>query len=145
VRVPLRMDTLPEVFDKEPNDEAETAQRVSFPAIVNGRIDQPGDEDVYRLSGAGKVTVEVYARRHGSPLDAYVQLTDTRGKELAFNDDYEDKTQGLLTPSRRLATGSERAHRRGPCCGLATRREKGGASLFIACMCVHPKSTSSCE
>ncbi|MFO0820697.1 MAG: peptidase [Pirellulales bacterium] len=97
VRVPLRMDSFPEVFDKEPNDSLESAQRLAFPAIVNGRIDQPGDEDVFRLSGSGKVMVEVYARRHGSPLDAYIQLTDMRGKELAFNDDYEDKTQGLLT------------------------------------------------
>jgi len=97
VRVPLRMDSLPELFDKEPNDDEDSAQRVSVPAIVNGRIDRPGDEDVYRLAGAGKVAIEVYARRHGSPLDAYIQLTDLRGKELAFNDDYEDKTQGLLT------------------------------------------------
>lgn len=97
VRVPLRMDAFPELMDKEPNDEESTAQRASTPSIVNGRIDRAGDEDVFRLSGPGKVAIEVYARRHGSPLDSYLLLTDSRGKELAYSDDYEDKTQGLLT------------------------------------------------
>jgi len=41
------------------------AQRVKLPIIVNGRIDQPGDWDVFRFQGrAGEAIVaEVYARR----------------------------------------------------------------------------------
>lgn len=97
VRIPVKTDTLTEVVEKEPNNSPSTAQPVSTPVIVNGRIDAPGDEDVFRLSGAGKLAIEVYARRHGSPLDSLVILTDVNGKELAFNDDYEDKSQGLLT------------------------------------------------
>ena len=40
---------------------------------------------------------EVSARRLASPLDSVLRLTDASGKELAFNDDHEDKASGLLT------------------------------------------------
>ena len=37
---------------------------------------------------------EVYARRLDSPLDSVLKLTDAAGKQLAFNDDHEDKGAG---------------------------------------------------
>jgi hypothetical protein len=40
---------------------------------------------------------EVQARRLGSPLDSVLRLTDATGKQVAFNDDNEDKGSGLLT------------------------------------------------
>src|ERR1035438_8123936 len=50
-RVPFAVDALPEVLEKEPNNRKENAQRVTLPVIVNGRIDQPGDWDVFRFDG----------------------------------------------------------------------------------------------
>jgi hypothetical protein len=97
VQVPVQMDVLREVFDREPNNDIASAQSLSARTIVNGRIDAPGDEDVFFVSGVGRLAIEVHARRHGSPLDSMVSVTDSRGKELAYNDDYEDKTQGFLT------------------------------------------------
>ena len=93
------LDTLPECLEQEPNDSPETAQAVTLPVIVNGRIDHPGDRDVFRFEGrAGDpVVAEVYARRLDSPLDSVIKLTDAAGKQLAFNDDYEDKGSGLNT------------------------------------------------
>jgi hypothetical protein len=98
-RVPFAVDALPEVLDKEPNDTAADAQAVTLPVIVNGRIGAPGDVDVFRIDGhAGdEVVAEVYARRLNSPLDSTLRLTDVAGKQLAFNDDYEDKGSGLNT------------------------------------------------
>jgi hypothetical protein len=66
---------------------------------MNGRIDQPGDWDVFRFQGrAGQAIVaEVYARRLDSPLDSVLKLTDAKGKQLAFNDDYDDPGAGLET------------------------------------------------
>ena len=66
---------------------------------MNGRIDQPGDWDVFRFQGrAGQAIVaEVYARRLDSPLDSVLKLTDAKGRQLAFNDDYEDPGAGLET------------------------------------------------
>jgi hypothetical protein len=92
-------DTLPECLEKEPNNTADDAQPVKLPIIINGRIDQPGDIDVFRFDGqAGDpIVAEVYARRLDSPLDSMLILTDATGKQLAFNDDHEDKGSGLNT------------------------------------------------
>ena len=93
------VDTLPEGFEKEPNNFPAAAQRVKLPIIMNGRIDQPGDWDVFRFQGrAGEAIVaEVYARRLDSPLDSVLKLTDAKGRQLAFNDDCDDPGAGLET------------------------------------------------
>jgi hypothetical protein len=98
-RVPFAVDTLPECLEQEPNNTPATAQAVTLPVIVNGRIDQPDDWDVFRFEGhAGEqIVAEVLARRLNSPLDSVLKLTDAAGKQLAFNDDYEDKGAGLET------------------------------------------------
>jgi hypothetical protein len=97
--VPYAVDALPECREQEPNNSQETAQPVTLPVIVNGRIDQPGEWDVFRFEGrAGDAVVaEVYARRLDSPLDSVLKLTDATGNQLAFNDDHDDKGAGLDT------------------------------------------------
>ena len=97
--VPFAIDTLPESLEKEPNDSPPTAQPVTLPMIINGRVDRPGDWDVFRVEGrAGEqVIAEVDARRLDSPLDSVLELTDADGKRLAFNDDHEDKADALTT------------------------------------------------
>jgi len=97
--VPFAMDDLPECVESEPNDKPETAQAVTLPIIINGRIDRPGDWDVFRFEGktGDPLVAEVMARRLDSPLDSVIKLTDAAGKQLAFNDDYEDKGSGLNT------------------------------------------------
>lgn len=98
-RVPFALDTLPEGFDAESNNDLEHAQKVKMPIIVNGRIDQPDDWDVFRIEGkAGQTIVaEVFARRLDSPMDSMLKITDATGKILAFNDDHEDPSVGLNT------------------------------------------------
>jgi hypothetical protein len=95
-RVPFAADTLPECLEQEPNDSRESPQQVTLPIIVNGRIDAPGDWDVFRFEArAGQVVfAEVRARRLGSPLDSVLRLTDAAGKQLAINDDHEDPGAG---------------------------------------------------
>jgi hypothetical protein len=97
--VPFAVDTLPECLAAEPNDSPEHAQPVTLPVILNGRIDAAGDWDVFRFEGrAGdNLVAEVYARRLDSPLDSVLKLTDATGRQLAFNDDHEDKGSGLNT------------------------------------------------
>ena len=97
--VPFSVDTLAEVMEQEPNNLPITAQLVTLPVIVNGRIDKPGDIDMFRFEGkAGEeIVAEIYARRLNSPLDSMLTLTDAAGKQLAFNDDHEDKGSGLNT------------------------------------------------
>ena len=70
-----------------------------LPMIINGRIGLPGEWDVFAFQGrAGETIVaEVLARRLGSPLDSAIRITDAAGKQLAYNDDFTDKTIGLMT------------------------------------------------
>jgi hypothetical protein len=97
--VPFAVDTLPEVAEREPNDTREAAQHVTLPVIVDGRIQQAGDVDVFRFQGraGGQVAAEILGRRLGSPLDSSLELLDPQGRRVAFNDDFEDKSAGLLT------------------------------------------------
>ncbi len=94
------VDDLPECFD-QPRSTTQPAgpQPVALPIIVNGRISQPGEWDVFQFEGqAGdKIVAEVLARRLNSPLDSVLKLTDATDRQLAFNDDFEDKGSGLLT------------------------------------------------
>jgi hypothetical protein len=96
---PFQVESLPEALEKEPNNNTATAQRIKLPLIVNGRIDQPGDWDVFRFEGRSGETVvaEVFARRLDSPLDSVLRLTDAAGKQIAFNDDSPDQGAGLET------------------------------------------------
>jgi hypothetical protein len=98
-RVPFALDTLPECFEKEPNNDRAHAQKVTLPIIINGRIEKPAEWDVFQFSGKSNDTViaEVYARRLDSPLDSVIKLTDKQGTLLAFNDDHEDLGSGLNT------------------------------------------------
>ena len=93
------VDGLPECLDREPNNNIHSAQKVVLPVIINGRIDEPGDMDVLCFEGhtGDAVVAEVQSRRLGSPLDSNLKLTDAGGRQLAFNDDYDDTSSGLET------------------------------------------------
>ena len=93
--VPFQVDTLPEALEKESSEP----QAITAPVIISGRIDRPGDVDVFSFQGrAGdEIVAEVTARRLNSPLDSRLRLTDASGKEIAANDDFEDKGAGLTT------------------------------------------------
>ena len=103
--VPYAIDTLPEANEAEPNDDSAKAVTVAFPCVINGRIDKPGDADVFRIEGRKdqQVVIEVQARRLRSPLDSVVHLADERGKVLGWNDDSMEKDgtlhlgDGMLT------------------------------------------------
>jgi Bacterial pre-peptidase C-terminal domain len=98
-QVSFALNAEPEAAEAEPNDDVAHAQKLSLPIIVNGRIDKPGDRDVFSFEGrAGdEIVAEVFARRLNSPLDSILQLTDAQGKQIAANDDNEDKASGLTT------------------------------------------------
>ena len=96
---PFAVDTLSECLEQEPNDQPDKAQPLALPVIVNGRIGRPGDADVSRFEGKSgdRVVAEVYARRLDSPVDSMLTLSDASGRQIAFNDDHEDKGSGLNT------------------------------------------------
>ena len=93
--IPFQIDDSPEVAD----DPSKPVQAVTLPVVVNGKIEKPGKVDVFSFRGrAGQeIVAETTARRLNSPLDSRLQLTDESGKEIAANDDFEDKGSGLTT------------------------------------------------
>jgi hypothetical protein len=97
--MPFAADDLPEQSEAEPNNGPRTATPATLPVIFNGRINQPGDWDVFSFTGkAGETMVaEVMARRLNSPLDSILRLADAAGNQVALNDDCEDKGAGLST------------------------------------------------
>jgi hypothetical protein len=97
--VRFALDAQPDCRETEPNETPAAAQPLELPMIVNGRIDRAGDEDVFRFTGrrGTEFIAEIFARRLNSPLDSVLKLTDAAGRQLAFNDDHEDKGAGLTT------------------------------------------------
>ncbi|MCA9164712.1 MAG: PPC domain-containing protein, partial [Planctomycetales bacterium] len=85
----LETSDLPEHLEAEPNNDATSAPIVDGSAVLNGRIEVPGDVDVWRFTAAKgeRFEFEVRAARLGSPLDAVIEIRDTAGKSLANADD----------------------------------------------------------
>jgi hypothetical protein len=140
-RLPFAIDTLGERLEKEPNNDNKHATSVKLPLIINGRIQQAGDTDVYKFEGrAGEeIIAEVFARRLDSPLDSILRLTDSSGRPIAFNDDHEDKGTGLLThhADSRIAVklpanGTYYLH-------LADAQRKGGPEYAYRLRISHPQ------
>ncbi|MAG94374.1 MAG: hypothetical protein CMJ48_11580 [Planctomycetaceae bacterium] len=88
--VPIVVSDLPLVGEAAAeNNTFETAQEVTLPAGINGRIEAENDIDCFRFSAkkGEKLTFEVFARRCQSGLDPYLRLLNDQGKQLSLNDD----------------------------------------------------------
>lgn len=88
--VPIVRSDSPELTEQEPNDTAELATAVELGQIANGRFDQTGDVDWYRikLTKGQQVLFETTAHRYlHAPADTMVELFDSSGKKLGENDD----------------------------------------------------------
>jgi hypothetical protein len=105
-QVPFAIGDVPEMFEAEPNNTVEETQKISMPIVINGRIQQSGDRDIFSFEGRkdDSVSIGVVARRLNSPLDSVISLTGPGIEEPVRNDDYEDKDKthlhlgaGLLT------------------------------------------------
>jgi len=105
-QMPFAVGEIPEAFEVEPNNSTNEAQSIELPLLVNGRIQQSGDHDVFSFQGGegDTVSIEVIARRLNSPLDSMVSLSGPGLGRPVRNDDYvsKDKTHlhlgaGLVT------------------------------------------------
>jgi len=71
------------------NNTPETAQHVSLPVGITGRIESESDIDCYSFAAmkGERFSFEVVARRQQSSLDSHLRILDATGKQLALNDD----------------------------------------------------------
>jgi Bacterial pre-peptidase C-terminal domain len=88
---PFVVGTLPELTEREPNDEPAKAQSVAGPAVVNGRLEKAGDVDVFSVplkKGETLVaSVDAYQSLR-SPMDAVLQVLSADGFVLDQNNDW---------------------------------------------------------
>lgn len=77
-------DETPRTPEKEPNQGFRQAQSISIPSIIEGKVHEPQDVDVFRFGGkAGQaIRVEIQARRFGSPLEPMLYLYDSSNQLL---------------------------------------------------------------
>ncbi|PYJ86894.1 MAG: hypothetical protein DME22_03640 [Verrucomicrobia bacterium] len=80
----------PQSSDQEPNDDFTKPQAVDhLPVSLNGRLDKSGDVDSFAVTlEAGQTLVaSLEAYTLASPMDAVLRLVDSRGVQVALNDD----------------------------------------------------------
>lgn len=79
---------LPEVVEEEIDGDP-VAVPVTLPVTINGRIFPREDVDLWAVKAKKGQTVrcEVHAARLGSPLDARLEILDSRGRRIAENED----------------------------------------------------------
>ena len=83
-QVPFAVDTLPECLEQEPNNEPDEAQQVTLPIIINGRIDPPGDWDVFRFDGHAGQEIVARGRRPQTGLAAGFRAQADRRRRPAI-------------------------------------------------------------
>ncbi len=87
---PLVVSDLPvETETAADNNTPETAQPVTVPAGINGRIESESDVDYFSFEATKgeQYSFEVIARRQQSALDSHLRILDDKGKQLQLNDD----------------------------------------------------------
>ncbi|MCH7990306.1 MAG: PPC domain-containing protein, partial [Planctomycetes bacterium] len=88
---PFVIGTLPDVAEKEPNNDIGQAQQLpSTQVVVNGVLSATGDVDAFAVPlEQGQTVVASIDANHrlGSPMDAVLQVVSARGFVLDQNDD----------------------------------------------------------
>lgn len=71
------------------NNTPETAQAITVPGGVSGRIESESDIDCYSFEAkqGDALSFEVVARRYWSGLDSIIRILNADGRQLAENDD----------------------------------------------------------
>ena len=99
--VTLLSSALPELLEKEPNNQAANALRLEYPCAINGLFSSKGDRDYYSIEGkkGERVLISGETRRSGSPTDLFLRLEKPGGEKIADAEDQsydpgEDKQKG---------------------------------------------------
>jgi hypothetical protein len=85
LRPRIQLSDLPELTEEQ--SVAAGRKHDVLPLAICGRLQQPGEADVYEVTASGKVRVELFADRLGSPLDATLELLNDKGARAALADD----------------------------------------------------------
>lgn len=83
--VPVRLSSLNEIVETEPNDDPAKANRLELPAGVSGRFLTKGDVDYFAFAGKKGVKYVAAAETYevGIPTEVYLIAKTAKGAELA--------------------------------------------------------------
>ncbi len=100
--VTLAWADLPLTVEHEPNDRPTTAQSLTLPTVVCGRLDRRGDIDWYTFTAKANdtIAVDLLCERLGLPGDLFVIVSDVKGKELVTIDDHGINSNALAQFNR---------------------------------------------
>jgi len=89
----------PNVLEANKNDTPQTAQAVTLPAVLNGRIESVGDTDhwVFQAKKGQSLVMDLQAARLGSSLDAQVSVLDGTGKRITGGEDGKGTSDPTFT------------------------------------------------
>lgn len=81
----LSVSDLPELLETEPNDSPDSTSPVETASVFNGRIDKPGDKDLWPMSVRAGQTVELQltAGKLQSRLQPVLLVLDADGNQIA--------------------------------------------------------------
>jgi hypothetical protein len=100
---PFAVGDLPELEEKEPNNDDNQAQRVYVNSVVNGIINGPTDVDYFSFSGKKdqRVVMHVAASSLDSRAKPEIQIFDSQGGQLVINRNYRgsDALADLTLPA----------------------------------------------
>lgn len=91
----------PELLEsKRDNNSLNTAQKIRWPVVINGKIEQSGDTDFYHFQAkkGDRLHAEVIARRLHSPMDPLIRLYGPDLELISWKDDAQVVANtGMLT------------------------------------------------
>jgi hypothetical protein len=96
----------PVILDNDANNTPETAQEVTLPCEIAGRVEKRHDRDWYAFTAKkGEVySIEAFGDRLGSPIDLYFSLHSAADKKTLFESD--DKAE-ILHPLQFLSRSDD--------------------------------------
>jgi hypothetical protein len=98
---PFIVGTLPDVLDREPNDENANAQAIENSSVVNGRLEKAGDVDVFamKLTKGQTLVASLEAfQTLRSLMDAVLQIVSVDGFVLEQNNDWSGLDPQIVFP-----------------------------------------------
>jgi hypothetical protein len=130
--IPFLITDLPPVAEKGSNTSAKSAMSVSLPAEVSGVLANPAEEDFFRFTVPTKqpITLEVSARKTGSPIDALMTLRDANGGVMEQNNgagEAEPRISKVLEPGDYIVSIRDLTYAGGPSYGYRINMFQAGA------------------
>jgi hypothetical protein len=114
----VALGSYPEIREVEGNSTLATAQPISLPVTINGRIRSPQgpDRDLFKFSArkGERIVFTVDAHRLGSELDSVLEIVDAQGREIpralvrpVWQTEVDLRNQGSVNAGMRLLSTAE--------------------------------------